>query len=81
MLLVAFIMTAVMGASSAFSTSYVMFAVSRALCGVALSGLSIIGNVLSKKFLQLPFQLNVLNFNLEEFLILSDSPKLNCPVV
>eukprot|EP00064_Thunnus_orientalis_P009154 superscaffoldBa00001146_g9177 len=31
---------------SAFSTTYVMFAVSRALCGVALSGLSIIGVVL-----------------------------------
>lgn len=51
MLLVAFIMSTVMGATSAFSTSYVMFAVSRALCGMALSGLSIIGNVLGKKFL------------------------------
>uniref|UniRef100_A0A8C6U796 Solute carrier family 22 member 7a n=1 Tax=Neogobius melanostomus TaxID=47308 RepID=A0A8C6U796_9GOBI len=43
MLLVALVLSTVMSATSAFSTSYVMFAVSRALCGVALSGLSIIG--------------------------------------
>uniref|UniRef100_A0A3B4AY89 Major facilitator superfamily (MFS) profile domain-containing protein n=1 Tax=Periophthalmus magnuspinnatus TaxID=409849 RepID=A0A3B4AY89_9GOBI len=46
MLLVALVLSTVMSAASAFSTSYVMFAVSRALCGVALSGLSIIGVVL-----------------------------------
>uniref|UniRef100_A0A8C6UAR3 Solute carrier family 22 member 7a n=1 Tax=Neogobius melanostomus TaxID=47308 RepID=A0A8C6UAR3_9GOBI len=46
MLLVALVLSTVMSATSAFSTSYVMFAVSRALCGVALSGLSIIGVVL-----------------------------------
>uniref|UniRef100_A0A8D3CS35 Solute carrier family 22 member 6 n=1 Tax=Scophthalmus maximus TaxID=52904 RepID=A0A8D3CS35_SCOMX len=46
MLLVALISATVLGFSSAFSTSYVMFALSRALCGVALSGISIIGVVL-----------------------------------
>ncbi|KAM6939751.1 solute carrier family 22 member 7a [Xenentodon cancila] len=46
MLLVAYIATTMLGATSAFSTSYVMFATSRALCGMALSGLSIIGVVL-----------------------------------
>ncbi|XP_023269122.1 solute carrier family 22 member 7 [Seriola lalandi dorsalis] len=46
MLLVAFIAATMLGFTSAFSTSYVMFAISRALCGVALSGLSIIGVVL-----------------------------------
>ncbi|GAA6233137.1 solute carrier family 22 member 7-like [Lates japonicus] len=46
MLLVAFIAATTLGVTSAFSTSYVMFAVSRALCGVALSGMSIIGVVL-----------------------------------
>uniref|UniRef100_UPI0037E8992B solute carrier family 22 member 7a n=1 Tax=Semicossyphus pulcher TaxID=241346 RepID=UPI0037E8992B len=46
MLLVALIFSCMLGVTSAFSTSYVMFAVSRALCGVALSGLSIIGVVL-----------------------------------
>lgn len=46
MLLVALVLSTAMGAASAFSTSYTMFAVSRALCGVALSGLSIIGVVL-----------------------------------
>ncbi|XP_040893149.1 solute carrier family 22 member 7a [Toxotes jaculatrix] len=46
MLLVALIATTMLGFTSAFSTSYVMFAVSRALCGAALSGLSIIGGVL-----------------------------------
>jgi len=48
MLLVALSATTMLGATSAFSTSYVMFAVSRALCGMALSGLSIIGVVLGK---------------------------------
>ncbi len=48
MLLVALISSTMLGVSSAFSTSYVMFAISRALCGVALSGLSIIGVVLGK---------------------------------
>ncbi|XP_047433500.1 solute carrier family 22 member 7a [Mugil cephalus] len=42
MYLVALIASTLLGATSAFSTSYVMFAVSRALCGAALSGLSII---------------------------------------
>ncbi|KAJ0050708.1 hypothetical protein NL108_005092, partial [Boleophthalmus pectinirostris] len=46
MLLVALVLSTVMSSASAFSTSYVMFAVSRALCGVALSGLSIIAVVL-----------------------------------
>ncbi|XP_041839017.1 solute carrier family 22 member 7a [Melanotaenia boesemani] len=46
MLLVALIASCMLGATSAFSTSYVMFAISRALSGVALSGLSIIGVVL-----------------------------------
>ncbi|XP_067441994.1 solute carrier family 22 member 7a [Thunnus thynnus] len=46
MLLVALITATMLSVISAFSTTYVMFAVSRALCGVALSGLSIIGVVL-----------------------------------
>ncbi|XP_051802458.1 solute carrier family 22 member 7a [Acanthochromis polyacanthus] len=46
MLLVALIASTMLGTTSAFSTSYVMFAISRALCGMALSGLSIIGVVL-----------------------------------
>ncbi|XP_037546355.1 solute carrier family 22 member 7-like [Nematolebias whitei] len=46
MLLVALIATTVMGATSALSTSYTMFAISRVLSGVALSGLSIIVAVL-----------------------------------
>ncbi|XP_068583341.1 solute carrier family 22 member 7a [Cebidichthys violaceus] len=46
MLLVALIASTTFGVASAFSASYVMFAVCRALCGVALSGLSIIGVVL-----------------------------------
>ncbi|XP_044045313.1 solute carrier family 22 member 7a [Siniperca chuatsi] len=46
MLLVALISATMLGVASAFSTSYVMFAVCRALCGVALSGMSIIGVVL-----------------------------------
>ncbi|KAK7929521.1 hypothetical protein WMY93_005916 [Mugilogobius chulae] len=45
-LLVSLVLTMVMSAASAFSTSYVMFAVSRSLCGAALSGLSIIAAVL-----------------------------------
>ncbi|XP_070684231.1 solute carrier family 22 member 7a [Pempheris klunzingeri] len=47
MFLVAFISSTVFGVTSAFSTSYVMFAVSRALCGAALSGLSSICVALS----------------------------------
>ncbi|XP_029382084.1 solute carrier family 22 member 7a [Echeneis naucrates] len=46
MLLVALISSTLLGFTSAFSTSYVMFAVSRALCGAAFSGISIIGIVL-----------------------------------
>ncbi|KAK5865503.1 hypothetical protein PBY51_019769 [Eleginops maclovinus] len=46
MLLVALLSSTALGVASAFSNSYVMFAVCRALCGVALSGLSIIGVVL-----------------------------------
>ncbi|XP_031719142.1 solute carrier family 22 member 7a [Anarrhichthys ocellatus] len=46
MLLVALITSTTFGVTSAFSTSYVMFVVCRALCGVALSGLSVIGVVL-----------------------------------
>ena len=48
MLLVAFIATTMLGFTAAFSTSYTMFALSRALCGVALSGMSIIGVVLGE---------------------------------
>lgn len=50
MLLLALIASTMLGTISAFSTSYVMFAVSRALCGVAISGLSIIGVALGKNF-------------------------------
>ncbi|XP_039860180.1 solute carrier family 22 member 7a [Simochromis diagramma] len=46
MILVAFIASTTLGATSAFSTSYTMFAISRAVCGAALSGMSIIGAVL-----------------------------------
>ncbi|XP_063331745.1 solute carrier family 22 member 7a [Pelmatolapia mariae] len=46
MILVAFIASTTLGATSAFSTSYTMFAISRAVCGAALSGMSIIGVVL-----------------------------------
>lgn len=48
MLLLALLTSTMLGTISAFSTSYVMFAVSRALCGVAISGLSIIGVALGK---------------------------------
>lgn len=48
MLLLALITSTMLGTISAFSTSYTMFAISRALCGVAISGLSIIGVVLGK---------------------------------
>lgn len=48
MLLVALIAATTLGVTAAFSTSYVMFAVCRALCGAALSGMSIIGVALSK---------------------------------
>ncbi|KAM4594521.1 solute carrier family 22 member 7a [Fundulus diaphanus] len=46
MLLLALFGSTLMGAIAAFSTSYIMFAVSRALSGLSLSGLSIIGIVL-----------------------------------
>ncbi|XP_029951018.1 solute carrier family 22 member 7a [Salarias fasciatus] len=46
MLLLALVAAALFGASSAFSSSYTMFSVSRALSGVALSGMSIIVAVL-----------------------------------
>ncbi|XP_072319962.1 solute carrier family 22 member 7a [Eucyclogobius newberryi] len=46
MLLVALVLTMVTSGASAFATSYVMFAVSRALSGAALSGMSIIVTVL-----------------------------------
>ncbi|XP_006806863.1 solute carrier family 22 member 7a isoform X1 [Neolamprologus brichardi] len=46
MILVSFIASTILGATSAFSTSYTMFAISRAVCGAALSGMSIIGVVL-----------------------------------
>lgn len=41
MILVSFVASAVFGTISAFSVSYVMFAVTRTLCGVALTGMSI----------------------------------------
>ncbi|XP_029014114.1 solute carrier family 22 member 7a [Betta splendens] len=46
-LLVAAITSCLLGVTSAFSTSYTMFAITRALCGVGLSGLSIICMALS----------------------------------
>ncbi|XP_030594381.1 solute carrier family 22 member 7a [Archocentrus centrarchus] len=46
MILVAFLASTTLGATAAFSNSYIMFAISRALCGAALSGMSIIGVVL-----------------------------------
>ncbi|XP_027874417.1 solute carrier family 22 member 7a [Xiphophorus couchianus] len=46
MLLVAIIASTLLGATAALSTSYIMFAISRALSGLSLSGLSIIGIVL-----------------------------------
>lgn len=49
MQLLAFVMAMMTGISAAFSTSYIMFAISRMLCGMALSGLSLIANVLSEK--------------------------------
>lgn len=52
MILVSFIASTTLGATSAFSTSYTMFAISRAVCGAALSGMSIIGVVLGKKFMK-----------------------------
>lgn len=54
MLLLALIACTMLGTVSAFSTSYVMFAISRALCGVAISGLSIIGVALGKMLSILP---------------------------
>ncbi|XP_014912757.1 solute carrier family 22 member 7a isoform X1 [Poecilia latipinna] len=46
MLVVALIASTLFGATAALSTSYVMFAISRVLSGLSLSGLSIIGIVL-----------------------------------
>ncbi|KAK2918437.1 solute carrier family 22 member 7a [Channa argus] len=46
MYLVALLAATLLGVTAAFSTSYIMFAISRALCGMALSGLSIISTVL-----------------------------------
>ncbi|XP_074485909.1 solute carrier family 22 member 7a [Sebastes fasciatus] len=46
MLLVSLIISTMLGVISAFSTSYAMFAICRALSGMALSGLSIISLVL-----------------------------------
>ncbi|XP_015260144.1 PREDICTED: solute carrier family 22 member 7-like [Cyprinodon variegatus] len=53
MLLVALIGSTLLGTTSAFSTSYVMFAVSRALSGFCLSGLSIIGLVLGIEWIDI----------------------------
>lgn len=55
MLLLALITSTLLGTISAFATSYIMFAISRALCGVAISGLSIIGVVLGKNTQYYPF--------------------------
>ncbi|KAG7492979.1 hypothetical protein MATL_G00019870 [Megalops atlanticus] len=41
MLLLSFVSTTVLGTVSAFSVSYMMFVVTRALCGVALTGMTI----------------------------------------
>ncbi|XP_010896881.2 solute carrier family 22 member 7a [Esox lucius] len=41
MILVSFVASAVFGTMSAFSVSYVMFAVTRTLCGIGLTGMSI----------------------------------------
>uniref|UniRef100_A0A8C4SUH0 Solute carrier family 22 member 7a n=1 Tax=Erpetoichthys calabaricus TaxID=27687 RepID=A0A8C4SUH0_ERPCA len=51
MLLVLFVASAIFGTMSAFSVSYVMFAVTRTLCGVALTGMSIISIVLSLEWI------------------------------
>ncbi|MEE6521189.1 hypothetical protein FKM82_019276, partial [Ascaphus truei] len=48
MLLLSFLISLVFGGLSAGSVSYPMLAVSRSLCGVGLSGLSIITVALSK---------------------------------
>ncbi|MBN3312828.1 S22A7 protein, partial [Atractosteus spatula] len=47
MLLVSFVASAVFGIIGAFSVSYVMFAVTRTLCGISLTGMSIISIALS----------------------------------
>ncbi|XP_053139384.1 solute carrier family 22 member 7-like [Hemicordylus capensis] len=46
-LLLSFIVTMLFGTLSAFSTSYVMFIIMRSLCGVGLTGISIISIVLA----------------------------------
>lgn len=48
-LLVSLVCSTVLGFTSAFSTSYTMFAVSRALSGALLSGISIVTAALRKK--------------------------------
>ncbi|XP_072356423.1 solute carrier family 22 member 7-like [Scyliorhinus torazame] len=47
MLLLALLCTALFGMLSSFSTSYLMFAVTRFLCGVGLTGMSIISIILT----------------------------------
>ncbi|XP_061737161.1 solute carrier family 22 member 7a [Nerophis ophidion] len=51
MLVMALAGTTTMGVTSAFSNSYIMFAVSRALCGAGLSGTSIIITVLGLEWM------------------------------
>lgn len=48
LLLVSYLLSMLFGVISAFSTSYIMFAVLRFLTGLSLAGLSIISVVLSK---------------------------------
>lgn len=73
LILVSFVASAVFGVASALSTSYVMFAVLRTLCGVSLTGMSITTLALSNILLVLhcvfvsahskgyPYQMNTLN--------------------
>lgn len=51
--LAAAVTSCLLGVISAFSTSYTMFAITRALCGLGLSGMSIIVFALSEKWPQL----------------------------
>uniref|UniRef100_H3AN83 Solute carrier family 22 member 7a n=1 Tax=Latimeria chalumnae TaxID=7897 RepID=H3AN83_LATCH len=53
MLLVSFVATTLFGISAAFSTSYLMFAVMRTLCGMGLTGMSIISMALSIEWIDI----------------------------
>ncbi|XP_076137384.1 solute carrier family 22 member 7a [Alosa pseudoharengus] len=53
LILVSFLASAVFGTASAFSSSYVMFAVIRTLCGVSLTGMSITTMALSIEWIDI----------------------------